>query len=151
MRAGAAKIPSTNTAEEAREALRALARVMTQEGAADLRLQPQGGSGEVAVTVPREALELFVEILGQMANGNAVTVVPVHAELTTHEAAKILNVSRPYLIGLLEAGKIPFRMVGTHRRVRFTDLMSYKHRDDARRDEVLAELTRQAEDLGLGY
>ncbi|MCB9786938.1 MAG: helix-turn-helix domain-containing protein [Deltaproteobacteria bacterium] len=105
----------------------------------------------MTISLPREALELFVEVLGQMANGNAVTVVPVHAELTTHQAAEILNVSRPFLIGLLDAGKMPFRMVGTHRRIRFTDLMAYKQQDDARRDEALAELTRQARDLGLGY
>ena len=98
-----------------------------------------------------EALDLLVEVLGQLANGNAVTAVPVHAELTTHQAAEILNVSRPFLIGLLDAGEIPFRMVGTHRRIRFTDLMAYKQQDDAKRDKALAELTQQAQDLGLGY
>ena len=116
-----------------------------------MRLQAEGVPGEVTVTLPREAFDSLLEVLGQMANGNAVTIVPVHAELTTHQAAEILNVSRPYLIGLLEAGKIPHRMVGTHRRIRFTDLMAYKQQDDARRDEAVAELTRQAQDLGLGY
>ncbi len=105
----------------------------------------------VAVTMPQEALDHLVEVLGQMANGNAVTIVPVHEELTTHRAAEFLNVSRPYLIGLLEAGKIPYRMVGTHRRIRLTDLMAYKKQDDERRDKALAELTQQAEDLDLGY
>lgn len=151
MRADTAKIPSTVVVEEAREALRALVRVIPKEGATQVRVHPAGDPNEVTITVPREALELFVEVLGQMASGNAVTVVPVHAELTTHQAADILNVSRPFLIGLLDAGKIPFRMVGTHRRIRFTDLMAYKQQDDARRDEALAELTRQAQDLGLGY
>lgn len=116
-----------------------------------VRIEAEGESGEVAASIPREAFELLLELLGQMADGNAVSVVPVHAELTTHQAAQLLNVSRPYVIGLLEAGKIPHRKVGTHRRVRFTDLMAYKRQDDARRDETLAELTRQAEDLGLGY
>jgi excisionase family DNA binding protein len=151
MRNEAAKIPSSAVAKEAREALRALTRVVPREGGADVRVHAEGEPADVTIRLPRAALEAFLEVLGQMANGNAVTVVPVHAELTTHKAAEILNVSRPYLIGLLESGKIPHRMVGTHRRVRFTDLMAYKRQDDARRDEVLAELTRQAEDLDLGY
>jgi excisionase family DNA binding protein len=150
MRTEATTIPSAAVAEEAREALRALVRVVQGEGEARVSLHTAGEPNGVTVTLPREAIELFVEVLGQMANGNAVTVVPVYAELTTHQAAEILNVSRPYLIGLLDACKIPFRMVGTHRRVRFTDLMAYKQQDDARRDEALAELTRQAQDLGLG-
>jgi len=147
----APKLPSTASAEEARDALRALTRAVQEEGQARVRLQAEGVPGEVTVTLPREAFDSLLEVLGQMANGNAVTIVPVHAELTTHQAAEILNVSRPYLIGLLEAGKIPHRMVGTHRRIRFTDLMAYKQQDDARRDEAVAELTRQAQDLGLGY
>jgi len=116
-----------------------------------VRIEGAGDTDDVTVRLPREAFELLLEVLGQMANGNAVTIVPVHTELTTHQAAEILNVSRPYLIGLLEAGEIPYRRVGTHRRIRLTDLMAYKQQDDARRDEVLAELTRQSEDLDLGY
>lgn len=151
MRLEATRIPSPDVAEEARVALRALERAVPREGEARLRLIPVGEASEVMITLPREALDLFVEVLGQLANGNAVTVVPVHAELTTHQAAEMLNVSRPFLIGLLDAGEIPFRMVGTHRRIRFTDLMTYKRQDDAKRDEALAELTQQAQDLGLGY
>jgi len=151
MRAQAAKIPSTTAAEEAREALRTLERVIPPEGGAQLQVQPEGEPAAVTVSLPREAVGLFLEVLGQMANGNAVAVVPVHAELTTHQAAEILNVSRPYLVGLLEAGKIPHRKVGTHRRIRLTDLLAYKRQDDERRRAALEELTRQSEDIGLGY
>ena len=87
----------------------------------------------MSVTVPREAFELFLEILGQMANGNAVTIVPVHAELTTQQAADMLNVSRPHLIELLEAGKIGFRKVGTHRRIREMPCDNYACDADASR------------------
>lgn len=75
----------------------------------------------------------------------------VRAALTTQQAAEFLNVSHQCLVGLLETGKIPFRLVGTQRRINAADLMAHKEQDDARRDEVLAELTRQAQELGLGY
>jgi excisionase family DNA binding protein len=141
----------TTVAAEASEALRDLIGSMPNEGAARVRVSADGNEEGVTMTVPREALELFAELLGHLAMGDGVTVVPAHAELSTFEAAELLNVSRPFVIGLLEAGKIPFRMVGTHRRIRLTDLMVYKQQDDARRDEALAALTRQAQDLGLGY
>ena len=111
----------------------------------------ESGGRDTAITLPKEAIELLVEILGQMANGNAVTIVPVNAELTTQQAADMLNVSRPFLVGLLDDGKIPHRLVGTHRRVRVADLLLYKDKDDAHRKAVQDELTAEAETLGLGY
>lgn len=82
------------------------------------------------IELPTSALRLLVDILAALAEGNAVKVVPIHAELTTQEAADLLNVSRPHMIKLLESGEISYHKTGKHRRVRFADLMDYKARRD---------------------
>jgi excisionase family DNA binding protein len=102
------------------------------------------------VVVPKEALRLFVDLLNHMAEGNIVTLFPIHAELTTQEAADLINVSRPFLVKQLEEGKIPFTKPGKHRRVKFQDLMAYKSRVDSLRDLALDELVAIDQELGLG-
>ena len=106
---------------------------------------------EKTVVVPLSAFKLLVDILTQMAEGNAVTVTAVHSELTTQEAADLLNVSRPYLVGLLENKKIPYRKVGTRRKVLAQDILDYKKNIDAKRMKTLDELAKQSQDLNLGY
>jgi len=101
------------------------------------------------VDLPDEIADALMAIVHQLQAGNGVSVVPMHAELTTVEAAEMLNVSRPHLIKQLHLGALPFRMVGTHRRVRLVDLLAYRDAQDASSREALDELTRQAEDLGL--
>ncbi|RKX70053.1 MAG: DNA-binding protein [Spirochaetes bacterium] len=103
------------------------------------------------VILPASAVRLLVDLLSEMAEGNAVTLIPVHAELTTQQASDFLGVSRPFLIKVLEEGKLPFRKVGTHRRVLFKDLMVYKRQTEQSRLEVLDELVSQAQDLDMGY
>jgi excisionase family DNA binding protein len=103
------------------------------------------------IVVPNVAISLLLEILTQMAQGNAVTLMPYHAELTTQQTADLLNVSRPFLVKLLESGALPHRMVGKHRRVLLQDVMKYKENIDRARNETLNELVAQAQELNMGY
>lgn len=103
------------------------------------------------VELPTSALRLLVEILGELALGNAVKVVPIHAELTTQEAADMLNVSRPHLVKMLENGELKFTRTGRHRRVLFADLMAYKTHRDQHSTEAMAALAQQAQELRMGY
>jgi excisionase family DNA binding protein len=103
------------------------------------------------VELPTSALRLLVDILSELAEGNAVKVVPIHAELTTQEAADLINVSRPHLVKLLESDALPFHKTGKHRRVRFADLMRFKAERDRASDQAMEELAQQAQELGLGY
>ena len=93
----------------------------------------------------------LVDILAELADGNAVKVVPVHAELTTQEAADLLNVSRPHFVKLLEDGVLAFHRTGKHRRVRFADLMQYKEARERASEQAMAELAQQSQELGMGY
>jgi excisionase family DNA binding protein len=99
--------------------------------------------------VPRGAVELLARILAHMAAGEGVSIVPAHAELTTQQAANMLNVSRPFLIGLLESGEIEHRLVGKHRRVKAASLNAYIRSDDRRRREAADELSALTQEMGL--
>src|SRR3990167_2952954 len=109
------------------------------------------GRGSETIMLPASALHLLMVILSQMAHGNAVTILPVHAEFTTQEAADLLNVSRPFLVNLLEKGKIPFRRVGSRRRVFAKDVLRYKEEIDKKRLEILEELANEAQKHNMGY
>lgn len=101
------------------------------------------------LVLPRAAVDLFAQILAYMAAGHGVSVVPADAELTTQQAADMLNVSRPYLIGLLEAGEIEYRKVGKHRRIKAASLVEYMRNDDQRRRRAADELSALTQEMGM--
>ncbi len=145
----ALELPSEETTRVAVEAVRSLADLQRRRPTL-VEVVADGDSG-ARVTVPVEAFELLVEVLTHLSNGHGVSVMPVKAEFTTQQAADYLNVSRPFLIKLLDSGEIPHRKVGTHRRVLLSDLVAYKRIDDARRKDAVDALAAQAQELGLGY
>jgi excisionase family DNA binding protein len=102
-----------------------------------------------ALVIPRPTAVLFAQILDALAKGQGVQIIPKAAELTTQQAADMLNVSRPYLITLLESRQIPFRRVGRHRRITFEDLMEYKRHDDLKRRAAADDLAELSEELDL--
>lgn len=109
------------------------------------------GKGTPPLRLPALSVRLLANILGQIGEGNAVAVVPVESELTTQQAADVLNVSRPYLVKLLEEGKLPHRKVGSRRRVLLCDVLAYKRAVKEAREKVLDELAAQAQELNMGY
>ncbi|MGK7925325.1 MAG: helix-turn-helix domain-containing protein [Spirulina sp.] len=123
---------------------RYLAAFLESDRTQKLKIIEENGEGEI-VEIPAPAFRLLIDILSQMARGNAVRLIPIHAELTTQQAADLLNVSRPHLIKLLESQQIPFHKVGRHRRVRCEDIMNYKQDIDTKRSKVLDELVAQAQ------
>lgn len=143
--------PTEAESQLAETSSRALSAYVLDEEGQTITVLPEGAEREQAVRIPAVAFRLLVNILTQMAKGNAIRLIPVHAELTTQEAADLLNVSRTYLVSLLETGQIPYRRVGTRRRVLYRDLAAYKRRIDADRRATLDELTVQAQELNMGY
>lgn len=137
------------TREEAADAARGLSAFIDQQPHhLEVRPVDDGALGE-AVLVPAEALRLLVDLLTELSNGNAVTIAPFHQEITTQQAANLLNVSRPYLVKLLDEKQIPSRKVGSRRRVLLKDVLAYKQRDANDRLAVLASLAQDAEEFGI--
>lgn len=132
-------IPDTAAARSAKEAL--------NEPSAQLVVRVQGRD----VLVPERAVVAVKEALAELADGHGVLVLRDDREVTTQEAADILNLSRPHLVRLLEQGKLPFHMVGTHHRVLLADVLAYKSERSAKRESAFRELADEAQKHGLGY
>ncbi len=142
--------PNATEASTAREAGKRLAAHVEAARDLEIRVVVDGRTKDAVALTPAVA-RLLVEILNATGEGNAVSVIPVHAELTTQQAADLLNVSRPFLIQLLLDRKLPYRTVGTHRRIRYRDLVDFKNRIDAERNLALDELAAETEALGIRY
>ena len=139
------ELPSAKEASLAKEAGQLLASFV--DGDSDVNITVDRGEANIQATLPASALEMLVEMLAYMSQGNAVTFIPTGHELTTQQAAHFLNVSRPYLIGLLEDNKIPFYKVGRHRRIKFEDLRDYKEKRDTEQNRALDDLTAVSQKL----
>ena len=120
----------------------------------DLRRLIQGGDAKLVgsdgrqIAIPQPVHELLLVILKNLQAGKAISIVPEHQQLTTQRAANILGVSRPFLVGVLENGDIPFHMVGSHRRIYLRDLLDYKRRRDAARHEAINSMARAEVEAG---
>lgn len=136
-------IPSEDDVKLAKETRRILAPRLKTNRPLDLR------SKESSIKIPAAAAHLLVQILDEMSRGNAVKLIPINSELTTQQAADLLNISRPTLIRLLKEGKIEFHKVGTHRRVPFKNAMAFKRQIDDERRAALAELVAYDQELGI--
>lgn len=142
--------PTDAESKTAVESSRTLAAHLGKNGS-DLKLEVKSGTKSEELVLPAPAARLLLDILTQMGQGNAVALNTVEPELTTQQAADLLNVSRPYLVKLLDEGVIPSRKIGTHRRIMREDVLAYKHDIDLKRSEALAELAAQAQELNMGY
>jgi excisionase family DNA binding protein len=143
-------VPSDCDIQMAQQASRMLAAYTSTRKELHIELKDEGGKAQ-PMLLPPSVVRMMQRILTEMAEGNAITILPIHAELTTQEAADFLNVSRPFIVTQLEAQKIPFRKVGAHRRIQVQDLIHYKQEIDKSRLSALDELTKEAQRLDLGY
>lgn len=140
-------LPSPKEIQFAENLGRELAVLCDAKDDRDIKIAFHYKSKNVEIPLPRKVLFLLVRILEQMAAGNAVTLIPIHAELTTQEAADLLNVSRPFMVKLLEEKKIRYHKVGTHRRIKFEDLMKYRAQIQVESEQAMDELTRLGQEL----
>ncbi len=146
-------LPKTRDIALAEVALLHMSKFMSQDGGKEIQftLRRAPGKKEIEFCLTKAVVELIFRTLVHIAKGDAVTIVPFHAELTTQEAANFLNVSRPFLIQILEKGMIPFRKVGRHRRILFEDLIKYKTRSKEKSRKIRERLTEEGQELDMGY
>ncbi len=136
-------LPNQKEVDQAKVSSRTLSKYADVDRV-QLSLKGSGGESDDLV-LPGHVLQILLDVLSEVGKGNAISLIPYHQEITTQEAANLLNVSRPFLVGLLEKNEIPFRKVGAHRRVAFNDVLAYKERTDNLRLKALQELTAMSQ------
>ena len=141
--------PTAHDAAIARASGQRLSRFARRNRSLSFRVEAE--QDQQLIELPAGAVSLLMDILEAMAAGRGMTIIPENAELTTVQAAGILNVSRPFLIRLLENGGLPYRKVGKHRRIRMEDVMDYKARIDRKREDALDQLVAEAQQHDMGY
>lgn len=146
---GSSALQDESEREIAREASRALARLADKQPV-HVKAKTDAGVRQSFV-LPASAVRLLTDMLTHLADGQAVAVIPEDAELTTQQAADMLNISRPYLIKFLVEENLPFTLVGRHRRIKFRDLSTFRDALRKRSSEALDKLVEQAQDLDMGY
>lgn len=148
------RLESKEEVELAKAAQRCIVSALDHSRAVNIALVEDGVEARddaPLLRLPPKVLRLIADLLGALAQGKAVAIMPKELDVTTQEAAMFLNVSRPYLIGLLEANRIAYHKVGTHRRIRFEDVVRYKEERKIAADQAIQALVDQAQELGLGY
>lgn len=142
-------IPNQAEVEQAKESSRTLSKY-TDVDRVQLSLRGSNGESDDLV-LPGHVLQILLDVLSEVSQGNAISLIPYRQEISTQDAANLLNVSRPFLVGLLENNAIPFRKVGAHRRVLLKDVLAYKERIDQHRSQALDELAALSQEEDMGY
>ena len=137
--------------DAARLAIEVLSRSDACKGVRVEAQPARAGEAAQSVILPAQAVRLLTDILGHIAEGRSVSILPSDATLTTSQAADLLNVSRPYFVRLLDQDEIPYTKVGTHRRIALPDLVAYREKRRARSRAAVDELVEQAQELDMGY
>lgn len=148
------RLDSKEEVELAKAAQRCIVSALDHSRAVNIAILEDGMErleGSPILKLPPKVLRLFADMLGSLAQGHAVAIMPKELYVSTQEAAMFLNVSRPYLVRMLDEGKLPYHKVGTHRRIKFEDVVAYKDQRRQASQAALEELVDQAQELNMGY
>ncbi len=145
------QIPTRHEQKLAKESLEAMERVLRKHRSENQPVEIEISDEKTHIKVPSSAFRFLNTIVQLMAEGKAITIIPSDTEVSTQQAAELLNVSRPHVVKLLEKGEIPYHKVGTHRRIRLKDLEQYREKITKERRKHLSDLAKQAQELDMGY